>query len=78
MTMNRKRSQAIVVMDTHTNDVEQIYVGYSMRESVNFFLKDLAKNIDPKYSDSKDVLKNALRRYTFSTITASRVSVRRT
>ena len=65
------------MMDTHTNDVEQIYVGYSMRESVNFFLKDLAKNIDPKYSDSKDVLKNALRRYTFSTIAASQVSVRR-
>ena len=77
MTMNRKRSQAIVVMDTHTNDVEQIYVGYSMRESVNFFLKDLVKNVDPKYSDSKAILKSALRRYTFSTIAASQVSVRR-
>lgn len=75
--MNRKRSQAIVVMDTHTDEIEQIYVGYSMRESVNFFLKDLTNSVDPKYSDSKAILKNALRRYTFSTIVASRVSVRR-
>ena len=76
--MNRKRSQAIVVMDLQSNEVEQIYVGYSMRESVNFFLKDLTKNVDVKYSDSKAILKNAMRRYTFSTITSSRVSVRRT
>lgn len=64
-------------MDTDRNEVEQIYVGYSMRESVNFFLKDLIKNVDPKYSDSKAILQRALRRYTFSTISASRVSVRR-
>lgn len=76
--MNRKRSQAILVMDIQTDEVEQIYVGYSMRESVNFFLKDLTKSVDPKYSDSKQILKNALRRYTFSTISASKVSVRRT
>ena len=75
--MTRKRSQAVVVIDSHTMDIEQIYVGYSMRESVNFFLKDLVKNVDPKYSDSKAILKSALRRYTFSTIAASQVSVRR-
>lgn len=65
-------------MDTHTNDIEQIYVGYSMRESVNFFLKDLANSVDAKYSDSREILKGALRRYTFSTVAANRVSVRRT
>ncbi len=76
--MTRKRSQAIVVMDSKTWEVEQIYVGYSMREAVNLFMKDLMKEIRGEYSDAREILKDAMQRYTFSTISPSRVSVRRT
>lgn len=75
--MTRKRSQAVVVIDSRTMDIEQIYVGYSLHEAVQFFMKDLLVELDGRYDDSKTVMKEAMRRYTFSVIEPKRVSVRR-
>lgn len=76
--MTRKRSQAVVVIDNQTMDIEQIYVGYSIKEAVEFFMKDLVVELDGRYDDSKSIMKEAMRRYTFSIIEPKRVSVRRT
>lgn len=76
--MTRKRSQAVVVIDNQTMDIEQIYVGYSIKEAVEFFMKDLVVELDGRYDDSKSIMKEAMRRYTFTIIEPKRVSVRRT
>lgn len=62
---SRRKYGAIVVMDTQTLDIEQVYVRMSMRDAMQHFLRVLRQQLDPAYSDTKDIVQDAINRYQF-------------
>ncbi len=62
---SRRKYGAIVVMDTQTLDIEQVYVRMSMRDAMQHFLRVLRQQLDPAYSDTKDIVQDAVNRYQF-------------
>ena len=62
---SRRKYGAIVVMDTQTLDIEQVYVRMSMRDAMQHFLRTLRQQLDPAYSDTKDIVQDAVNRYQF-------------
>ena len=62
---SRHKYGAIVVMDTQTLDIERVYVRMSMREALQHFMRILRQQLDPAYSDTKDIVQDAINRYQF-------------
>ena len=62
---SRRKYGAIVVMDTQTLDIECVYVRMSMRDAMQHFLRVLRQQLDPAYSDTKDIVQDAVNRYQF-------------
>lgn len=61
----RRKYGAIVVMDTQTLDIERVYVRMSLREAMQHFVRSLRGQLDPSYSDARDIAQEALTRYQF-------------
>lgn len=66
--VSRRRSNAIVVMDTKSLDVVHVYVRMSLRAAMIDFVGRIRANVDQRYSDMKDELSDALERYTFESV----------
>lgn len=62
---SRRKYGAIVVMDTQTLDIERVYIRMSMREALQHFMRVLRQELDPAYSDTKDIITDAVNRYQF-------------
>jgi len=75
MPFQRKRAQAIVVVDTKTLEIEHVYVHMTMRAAVREFIGSLRANIDISYDDMRDELADALERYQFTEV--NRVTIGR-
>lgn len=61
----RRKYGAIVVMDTKTLDIECVYVRMTLRDAMLHFMQVLRQQLDPAYSDTKDVAKDVINRYQF-------------
>lgn len=66
--VSRRRSNAIVVMDTKSLDVVHVYVRMSLRAAMIDFVGRIRANADLRYSDMKEELTDALERYTFEQV----------
>lgn len=62
---SHRKYGAIVVMDTQTLDVERVYVRMTMRDALQHFMRVLRQQLDPAYSDTKDIVQDAVNRYQF-------------
>lgn len=66
---------ATIVVDGNTLNIVHVYVHCRMREAMHAFMAELRQDIDPSYSDARDLLVDALDRYQF--IETQKVSIRR-
>jgi len=70
-----RQTVATVVIDGKTLDIVHVYVNCSMKVAVHAFVQDLRGDLDTSYSDTKDILTDALDRYQF--VETHQVTVRR-
>lgn len=61
----RRKYGAIVVMDTKTLDIECVYLRMTLRDAMLHFMRVIRQQVDPAYSDTKDIVQDALHRYQF-------------
>lgn len=66
---------ATIVIDGNTLNIVHVYVHCTMRQAMRQFLQELAREIDPAYSDARAHLQEAMQRYQF--IETHQVSIRR-
>lgn len=69
------RTVATIVIDGNTLNIVHVYVHCRLREAMHAFMAVLRQDIDPQYSDARDLLVDALDRYKF--IETHNVSIRR-
>lgn len=74
----RQRSSgatATIVVDGNSLNVVHVYVHCNMRQAMHAFMATLQQDLDPSYSDTRELIAEALNRYQF--IETSHVSIGR-
>lgn len=65
MSSRQHRSRAIIILDTQTFEVEQVYINYTRQRAMQHFLRLLLKNVDVAYDDMRGEAAKMIERYQF-------------
>lgn len=66
---------ATIVVDGNTLNIVHVYVHCRLRQAMHAFVATLRADFDPAYSDTRELLADAMNRYQF--IETHHVSIRR-